>query len=218
MSRKGIIKSENGMTLPEILIVSGIMLLVLSIAFSCLIPTMKNFNRSQKEAIITSNTQTALYAITRELRYSDCSVISIIPGTYTHPGDNKDYPRYAIAFASVMGKDGRYLWDGDGNPFWQKVGVFYLQAPEGTLWYQERLLPTVTSVPRPPVTYTPCQGNRPDRDRLISRNIKGLFFTDSRNLPDITEPGGNFVRVKITGADSTQSYTLESCIMTKISR
>jgi len=206
------------MTLAEILIISGIMLLVISIAFSCLIPALKNFDRSQQDAVITSSTHTALYAISRELKYSDCSVITIMPKTYRHSVDGKDYPCYAIAFSSVLGPDGKYLWDGEGSPLWQKTGIFYLQAQEGTLWYQERQLAMATSVPRPQATYAPVQGNRPDRDRLIARNIKSLYFTDSRNADNVTEPGGSHIRIRVTGADSRQSHTLESCIMTKISR
>ncbi|MGV8118869.1 MAG: hypothetical protein AB2L14_03795 [Candidatus Xenobiia bacterium LiM19] len=218
MTRICPVKSEAGMTLAEILIISGIMLLVIYIAFSCLIPALKNFDRSQQDAVITSSTHTALYAISRELKYSDCSVITIIPGTYRHTVDGKDYPCYAIAFSSVLGPDGKYLWDGEGSPLWQKTGIFYLQAQEGTLWYQERQIAMATSVPRPQATYAPIQGNRPDRDRLIARNIKSLYFTDSRNVDNITEPGGSYIRIRITAADSRQSHTLESCIMTKISR
>jgi len=210
--------SETGMTLAEILIVSGIMLLVTVIALSCLIPTIKNFDRSQQDAVITSSAHTALYTISRELKYSDCSVMSIKPGTYRHTVDSKDYPCYAIAFSSVLGPDGKYFWDGEGSPLWQKTGIFYLQPQDGTLWYQERQIAMATSVSRPSTGFTPIQGNRPDRDRLIARNIKSLYFTDSRNTANITEPGGSYIRVSITTADARQSHTLESCIMTKITR
>ncbi|MHC9541189.1 MAG: type II secretion system protein [Vulcanimicrobiota bacterium] len=212
------VRKCKGTTLVEILVVSGILLVILYIIFTCLFPAFRHFEKSQKESSLISIVQNAIYTISRELKYSDISGVTIIPGTHIYTVDKKEYPKYSLAFCSLLDRDGKYTWDDQGNPYWQKLGIFYLEVPEGALWYQENIISPSTTVTRPAASFVPRHGTASDRDRLIAKGIFGLYFSDSSGAEGITVPTGNFIRIKVTGFDDKQSFNLETCIRTQVTR
>lgn len=195
----------------------GLLLIISTVAISCLIPSFRNFERTQQDSLLVSNVQLAVRAMNREIQYSTTAGIVIIPQTYVNPLDGKSHPGDAIAFSSVLGRDGAYDWDSDGNPVWQKNGIFYLEGPEGNLWYQENFLAPSAVLQKPANAFIPNHTG-PNRDRLIARNIQELTFTDASDIAGTTDPQGTYIKVNITGSKDGRSFTLKTCINTQKAR
>jgi prepilin-type N-terminal cleavage/methylation domain-containing protein len=208
---------HRGITLIELIVASVLMLIALTIAYSCLVPAFGNFARTQEDSVLVSNVLLASRTMSREIKYGTTAGVVIIPSTYINPQDGKSYPSYAIAFCSVLDKNGGYLWDADGNPQWQKVGVFYLEAPAGNLYYQEDFVSPSATMTIPGNTYTPRHGGA-HSDRLIARNIQQLFFTDCSGAQGVTAPLGKYIRVSIVGMRDGRTYSTETSINTERSR
>jgi prepilin-type N-terminal cleavage/methylation domain-containing protein len=209
---------QRGMTLLEVMVAAAILLIIISVSISCIVPAFKNYTKSQQQSTLMSNAQCAARTLDSEIKYGEVAGATIIPSTYVHPATGKTWQSFAIAFYSILKQDGSYEWDKDGNPYWQKVGIFYLETSTGSLYYQENYITPTISLGRPASTFTPRHGSASNRDRLIARGIVGLYFTDVTGAGSVTNPTGDFIRIKVTGGDGETEFPLEASIYAKKSR
>ncbi|MHC9539087.1 MAG: type II secretion system protein [Vulcanimicrobiota bacterium] len=208
---------RKGMTLIELIVGMAIALIIIEVSTSCIVPAFKNYKKSQEESTLMSNVQCAVRALDSELKYGDVAGMTIIPSTYVHPDTGKTCQSHAIAFYSILTEDGSYLWDDDGSPFWQKIGVFYLETSSGNLYYQENVITPTISLGRPASVFTPRHGSG-KTDRLIARGVVSLFFTDVTGSDSVTKPSGDYIKTIVTGASGKVEFPLEASIYAKKSR
>ncbi len=209
---------RKGMTLIEVIVGMALVLIVITVSMSCIVPSFKNYKNSQEESALMSNVHFALRTIERELKYSDVSGMVIMPQTYTYPANGETYPSFSILFPSILAKDGSYSWDDDGNPYWQKTGIFYLENSSGNLYYQENFMTPTVHLNKPAGAFAPRHGSGPDSDRLITRNIGKLLFTDTTSQIGITSPAGDYIKIHITGISMDKVFPLEASVYAKRTR
>ncbi|MDQ7823657.1 MAG: prepilin-type N-terminal cleavage/methylation domain-containing protein [Candidatus Eremiobacteraeota bacterium] len=210
---------SRGMTLIETMVVALLGAVIIAVSSACLMPAYQNFRKSQQESMLVSSVQLALLALQNELRYSEVGGCVIIPSTYTHPETGKTCQCYALAFPSILRQDGTYEWDENGNPYWVKDCIIYLDTASGSLYCQNNYLPSPSiTCKKSTGTFTPRHGSGADRDRLIARNVGSVFFTDATKASGITSPAGDYVRTVITGVSREKEFTMEASIYARLSR
>lgn len=210
--------ARSGMTLIETIVVIALVLIIITVSMSCLVPAYQNYQKSQEQSALISNVQLALKALTSEFRQSDVSYAVIVPSTYTHPQTGKTCFSYTLIFASIVGQDGTYAWDADGNPLWRQKGIFYHDSASGNLYFQQNFFSPTATATRPAATFTPRHTNGPDRDRLIARNIGSFFLTDSTQAAGVTTPAGDYIKVSLTGMSGSQEFPMEASIYARKTR
>ncbi|MGV8122160.1 MAG: type II secretion system protein [Candidatus Xenobiia bacterium LiM19] len=208
---------RKGMTLIELIVGMAIVLIIIEVSISCIVPAFKNYKKSQEESTLMSNVQCAVRALDSELKYGDVAGITIIPSTYIYPDTGNTCHSHAIAFYSILTEDGSYLWDDDGSPYWQKIGIFYLETSSGNLYYQENVITPTVSLGRPASVFTPRHGSG-KTDRLIARGVISLFFTDVTGSDSVTKPSGDYIKTIVTGASGKVEFPIEASIYAKKSR
>ena len=179
---------HRGFTLPEILISTGIMSMVLLGAYSLIVFSLR-WNAKMSDTVATY--QQALKATTR---------ITHDLGTGSQSSFIYDIDGEAFAFASARPSRGPYQLDSTGQVLWQKHIVYYVE--DGTLYRNE--LPIVPPQAGPPET--------PDLPILKAQlTSKGAIM--ARKLSELEiEPGsGASIVFKVEGEQRDKnSITLRS--------
>ena len=166
---------RKGMTLPEILIVCGLLGLMTTCLYSILIPGLRAWKRSDIKSDLQRNGLIAMKRISLELRSSDIESVKIFHNSYVDSVTKKTFTSDAISFISPVGRGDEIEYDPEtGSILWQKYGIFYLDPPSHKLYLQEKYFNPPTDSPDDYQLsdYVPDTQN----DRIVAKNITSLSF------------------------------------------
>lgn len=174
------------MSLIEILVVAGLLLLIMTLVASFLLPGLRAYARSDARAQAQQNAFMTMSRIAHEVSFAHPSSVRGIAVPATDAASGKAGRRDGITFLSCTDPDGRILGDDGGDTLWQKRVVLYHAGDSLEVRQQEVFLSPAVSDPGPKVldvgTYLPLP-----KDRVVARGIRWLQL----------DTGGPAVRIAV---------------------
>ena len=186
--------TRKGMTLAEILIVSGLFFLITYFTWSQIQSSFKALEKSQSDSFRLLAIKKLNRTLEREIKSSDVTVTKIVPSKYTLNG--AEHKNYSIVFLSSVNDKGAYELDDNDNPKWLRKCVFYLDPATSSVYIQQIPQPSPSSVKkRPDGSFTPL----PIKDSCVAKGITDLYFTDDKEKEECAIPVGDHIICMITG-------------------
>lgn len=177
------ISTHKGLTLPEVLISTGILGIVLLGVYSLLIFSLK-WNQKMKDTV------SVYHQVTRATTRIKSDLNTGSSASFIYEVDG-------MAFASARPPAGPYQLDGSGQLLYYKYVLYYLD--NGTLYRNEVALPSPTVAPAATPDLTTLRGQMTGQGQTMAENVTNL---------EISPGSGASFKFKVTGDQTPDSNSI----------
>ena len=175
-------KRGRGFTLIEVIIASGIFLLMLTAIYQCLVLSLRLYHKVRDASEIQAETLRVISHVERSLSGAAVSTVQINPSPLDAVQD-----RY-ILFVSAQ-SDEVYFEESpaDGKPVWQRIICFYVvPEPNGRFSLvrkdQKLPLPLSTTLPSALPTKDQMKNDASLPAEVLTRHLTDVAFGDSASI------------------------------------